>query len=86
LPPKNLPLKDPHRQGYGDEAPQDAAIEPAEREAGAGDIIIQTRAWALFASGADMDIEERAHRGDLVLTRAPAPAVSDTCICSLEVS
>jgi len=33
----------PQRHGYGDEAPQVAAIEPAEREAEAGDIIIRPR-------------------------------------------
>jgi hypothetical protein len=53
----------PHlqRQGYGDEAPQASAMEKAEPEDEAGAIIVQTSAWALFASGAGMDIEERAH-------------------------
>ena len=52
---------DPQRHGYFDETPQASAIEQAELEDEAGDIIVQTRAWALFASGAEMDIEERAH-------------------------
>ena len=52
---------DPQRQGYGNETPQASAIEKAEPEEEAEEIIVQTRAWALFASGAEMDIEERAH-------------------------
>ncbi len=52
---------DPQRQGYGNEAPQASAIEKAEPEEEAEEIIVQTRAWALFASSAGTDIEERTH-------------------------
>jgi hypothetical protein len=52
---------DPQCQGYGNEAPQASAIERAEPKEEAEEIIVQTRAWALFASGAGMDIEERTH-------------------------
>lgn len=58
---------DSQRQEYGNEAPQVSAIEKAKPEEEAEEIIVQTRTWALFASGAGMDIEERT-RAALILS------------------